>query len=75
MYKNVQFTIVRGLGALLWCVLMRLYREPVFLTVVCIAVQTNVARETACAATKILQYMPLFALDQLFVTFLGFVFQ
>ena len=41
-------------------------REPVFSTVVIyIVVQTNVARETSCAATIIPQYMTLFALDQL----------
>ena len=53
------------IGAFLWCVLVRMYREAMFSAVVYILVQTNVAREAFYAATYVPQYMTLLALDQL----------
>ena len=71
--KNTIYAL-KGLGAFLWCVLVRMCREPMFSTVVFVAVQTNVARKAFCAPHNILQY-DFICLDQLFMTNLGFMFQ
>ena len=55
-----------GKGAFLWCVLVRVSLvQLVFLSVVYVVVQNNVARGAFRGATIIPQYVTLFALGQL----------